>query len=125
MQVLKGNHMSIDMTRFEKRSEIIKAMANATRLAIVDELSRNPKTVSALTEMTDLDISTVSRHLQTLRQAGIVACERMGNQILYHLRTPCVLNFFDCVEKILNTDDSAEADCSLNDECVCVQEYRE
>ncbi len=106
--------MPADKDRFEKRAEIIKAMANAARLMIVEELSRNEKTVTALTELVNLDISTVSRHLLILRHAGIVACERNGNQILYRLRTPCVLNFFDCVEKILNGESNTTDTCSDN-----------
>ncbi len=107
----------MDMTRFEKRAEIIKAMANAARLVIVEELSRNEKTVGALTELVDLDISTVSRHLLILRHAGIVSCRKNGNQVLYRLRTPCVLNFFDCVEKVLNSADESYDTCS-SDSCV-------
>lgn len=94
--------MPVDMARFEKRAEVIKAMANAARLVIVEELSRNEKTVGALTELVGLDISTVSRHLLILRHAGIVSCRKNGNQVFYKLRTPCVLNFFVCVEKVLN-----------------------
>lgn len=108
--------MPVDMVQFEKRAEIIKAMANAARLVIVEELSRNEKTVGAMTELVDLDISTVSRHLLILRHAGIVSCRKNGNQVLYRLRTPCVLNFFDCVEKVLNGDDESTDTC-YSDSC--------
>ena len=108
--------MTADMVRFERWAEIVRAMANAARLAMVDELSRNEKTVGALTELVDLDISTVSRHLLILRQAGIVSCRKNGNQVLYRLRTPCVLNFFDCVEKVLNGNDELPGTCS-DDSC--------
>ena len=101
---------------FEKRAEIIKAMANAARLMIVEELSRNEKTVGALTELVDLDISTVSRHLLILRHAGIVSCRKNGNKVLYRLRTPCVLKFFDCVEKVMNGDEELSDTCS-SDSC--------
>ncbi len=108
--------MSVDIALFEKRAEVIKAMANAARLVIVEELSKNEKTVGALTELVDLDISTVSRHLLILRHAGIVSCKKNGNRVLYRLRTPCVLNFFDCVERILNGDDDLKGTCS-DDSC--------
>jgi len=108
--------MQTDKKRFEKRAEIIKAMANAARLMIVEELSRNEKSVGALTDLVDLDISTVSRHLLILRHAGIVACRRNGNKILYRLRTPCVLNFIDCVEKVMNTNEEHGDACS-SDSC--------
>lgn len=106
--------MPADKDRFEKRAEIIKAMANAARLIIVEELSRNEKTVGALTELVDLDISTVSRHLLILRHAGIVSCMKNGNKVLYRLRTPCVLNFFECVEKVLNGESNTTDTCSDN-----------
>ncbi|MCK5115810.1 MAG: helix-turn-helix transcriptional regulator [Candidatus Aegiribacteria sp.] len=108
--------MTVDMARFEKRAEIIKAMGNAARLVIVEDLQNNEKTVGALTELVDLDISTVSRHLLILRHAGIVSCRKNGNRVLYRLRTPCVLNFFDCVERILNSDDDLKDTCS-DDSC--------
>ena len=104
--------MTEDMDHFERRAEIIKAMANAVRLVIVEELSKNEKTVGALTELFDLDISTVSRHLLILRHAGIVSCRKSGNRVLYRLRTPCVLNFFDCVEKVINGTEANPDICS-------------
>ena len=112
--------MTVDMARFEKRAEIIKAMGNAARLVIVEELSRNEKTVGALTELVDLDISTVSRHLLILRHAGIVSCKKNGNRVLYRLRTPCVMNFFECVEKILNGDDDLKGTCSVDSCSDCI-----
>lgn len=104
--------MSVDMVRFEKRAEVIKAMANAARLVIVEELSKREGTVGALTELVDLDISTVSRHLLILRHAGIVSCRKSGTRVLYRLRTPCVLTFFECVEKVLNGEDESTDCCS-------------
>ena len=88
--------------KYEARARIIKAMAHPTRLFLVDELARNgQRCVCELTEMVGADMSTVSRHLTTLREAGIIEDERRGTQILYRLRVKCVLNFFDCVETVL------------------------
>ena len=88
--------------KYEARARIIKAMAHPTRLFLVDELARNgQRCVCELTEMVGADMSTVSRHLTILREAGIIEDERRGTQILYRLRVKCVLNFFDCVETVL------------------------
>jgi DNA-binding transcriptional ArsR family regulator len=89
--------------RFEARAEIIKAMAHPTRLYMVDELSRGERCVCELTEMVGADVSTVSKHLSILRAAGIVADEKRGSQVFYSLRMPCVLNFFTCVERVLES----------------------
>lgn len=98
-------------TKYETRAGIIKAMAHPTRLYIVDQLAREPHCVCKLTEMIGDDISTVSRHLSVLKNAGIISAERRGQQIYYTLRVPCVLNFFSCVETVikLNIDEQAKA----------------
>jgi DNA-binding transcriptional ArsR family regulator len=87
--------------RFELRANIIKAMAHPTRLFIVDELSRQERCVCELTEMIGADVSTVSKHLSVLRNAGIIADEKHGTMVFYRLRVPCVLQFFSCVETVV------------------------
>ncbi len=88
---------------FKARARIIKAMGHPTRLFIVDELSRNQLCVCKLTEMIGADISTVSRHLSILKEAGIITDEKRGRQVFYILRVPCVLKFFTCVESVLKS----------------------
>ena len=89
--------------RLEARATIIKAMAHPTRLFIVDELSRGERCVCELTEMIGADMSTVSKHLALLRNAGIIRDDKRGAQVYYSLRCPCILEFFDCVESVLMT----------------------
>jgi ArsR family transcriptional regulator len=89
--------------RFDARARIIKAMAHPTRLYIVDELARRERCVCELAKMVGADVSTVSKHLTILRNAGIIKDERRGNQIFCSLRCPCVLSFFTCVESVLKT----------------------
>lgn len=91
------------LARFEARAEIMKAMAHPTRLFIVDELSRGERCVCELTEMVGADVSTVSKHLSILRNAGIVEDEKRGAQVFYMLKMRCVLNFFVCVETVLES----------------------
>ena len=85
----------------EARAKVMKALAHPSRLFIVDELSRGERCVCELTEMIGADVSTVSKHLALLKQAGIVLDERRGQQVFYRLRVPCILNFFGCVEAVL------------------------
>jgi len=87
--------------RFEARAKIMKAMAHPSRLFILEELSRGEKCVCELTEMIGADTSTVSKHLSLLKNAGIVDTDKRGTQVYYRLVTPCVLNFFGCVETVL------------------------
>lgn len=93
--------------RYEVRARIIKAMAHPTRLFIVDELSKGEKCVRELTDMVGVDMSTISRHLSILKDAGIIRDEKRGPNVFYALKVPCVLDFFGCVEGVLKADTDA------------------
>ena len=86
---------------FEARAVIVKALAHPTRLFIVNELSKGERCVCELREEIGADISTVSKHLSVLKNAGIVEDDKRGLQVFYRLRVPCILNFFGCVENVL------------------------
>ena len=88
--------------KYEARVRIVKAMAHPTRMFIVDELSRSgERCVCELTEMVGADISTVSKHLAILKNAGIIDDDKRGNQVFYRLKVPCIMDFFRCVESVL------------------------
>ena len=88
--------------QYAARAMVVKAMAHPTRLFVVDELSQHgQKCVCELTEMIGADMSTVSRHLAILKNAGIVGVEKQGAQVFYHLTTGCILNFFRCVDALM------------------------
>ena len=89
---------------YEARAKIIKAIAHPTRLFIIEELEKKDKCVHELTEMVGSDMSTVSKHLSVLKNAGIVADERSGTTMTYRLKTPCILNFISCVEEVLESN---------------------
>src|SRR3990170_7383746 len=94
---------SKNQAKDEARARIIKAMAPPTRLLIVDELSRHAeRCVCELTEMVGADMSTVSKHLSILKNAGIITDDKRGNQVYYRLRVPCILDFFRCVESVID-----------------------
>ena len=95
--------------KYKARARIIKAMSHSTRLFMVDELSKGERCVCELTKMVGDDISTISKHLSILKNAGIVADEKRGTQVFYTLRVPCVLNFLSCVESVLKTNAKEQA----------------
>ena len=101
------------LARFEARAQIVKAMGHPSRLFIVDVLSRGERCVCELTEMVGADVSTVSKHLSILKNAGIVEDEKRGTQVFYTLKVPCVLNFFSCVETVLKSRAKQQMKCAL------------
>ena len=90
--------------KFELRAQIVKAMAHPTRLFIVDELSRQERCVCELTDMIGADTSTVSKHLTILKNAGLVKDDKRGTSVYYQLRCPCILDFFGCIEAVIQTN---------------------
>ncbi|MBN1164231.1 MAG: winged helix-turn-helix transcriptional regulator [Candidatus Krumholzibacteriota bacterium] len=95
---------------FEARARILKAMAHPSRLFIVDTLAGQERCVQELAGMLEVDVSTVSRHLSVLKNAGLVKDEKDGTKVFYRLSVPCVLNFFSCVESVLETRAREQAD---------------
>lgn len=86
---------------FERQALVMKALANASRLRIVDRLTRGPCSVGELVELVGSDRTTVSKHLAVLRAHGIVRDRREGSVVHYTLLTPCVAGFFSCATQVL------------------------
>jgi DNA-binding transcriptional ArsR family regulator len=85
----------------EARAEILKAMAHPARLFMMEELAKGERCVCDLHGMVGSDLSTVSKHLSVLRNAGLVEVEKRGQQMFYSLTTPCILKFVDCVDNVV------------------------
>jgi DNA-binding transcriptional ArsR family regulator len=86
---------------FRQQARVLKALANESRLKIVDRLSRGECSVGELTDLVGSDRTTISKHLAVLRAHNIVLDRREGNVVYYSLLTPCVMNFFACATNVL------------------------
>lgn len=95
-------------TRLEARARVLKAMAHPSRLLMVEELEKGELCVCDLQRLVGSDMSTVSKHLSVLKNAGIVSDDKRGNQVFYRLRVPCVTGFFSCIEAVLDGQASNE-----------------
>lgn len=54
------------------------ALAEPTRRAILDRLSRGPTSVSALAEPFDMTLAAIVQHLRVLEESGMVRTEKVG-----------------------------------------------
>jgi len=63
----------------DKLSLTFAALADPTRRAILDRLSRGEATVNELAKPFDLRLPTVSKHLKVLQRAGLVSQSRKAN----------------------------------------------
>ncbi len=93
--------MDSDAYYLELRAKIFKALGHPSRLKMVESLFAGERCVCELQAMVGSDISTVSKHLNILKEAGILQDERRGTSIYYSLRMKCVANFLGCVENFV------------------------
>jgi DNA-binding transcriptional ArsR family regulator len=92
----KGNHLL-----FEKQAEIAKAIAHPLRIAIVNFLKDGEQCVCDIADYVGSERSNVSRHLSVMVNAGLLEYRKEGLKVIYKLKTPCILDFFSCVSRVL------------------------
>lgn len=66
-------------------SELLRALASPTRIAIVLSLESGARCVHELVGELELSQPLVSQHLRVLKDAGVVRGERNGREIMYSL----------------------------------------
>lgn len=85
--------------RYEMKARVFKALGHPTRLFIVEQLAGGERCVCELNAMIDADVSTVSKHLAVLKNAGIVEDEKRGANVFYRLRIPTDGSLFACMDE--------------------------
>ena len=106
--------MPYDRINLANRAKVFKALGHPSRLRMVEALGSGEKCVCELRELVGSDISTVSKHLSILKEAGIVLDERRGTSVYYSLRMHCVTSFLDCVRRFFDQQ-IEEQFCFLED----------
>src|SRR5690349_15387199 len=71
----------------ERLAPLFKALGDPVRLQMVSMIAVRPELcVCEITPAFDLSSGTISHHLRTLREAGLVDCERRGTYVYYWIR---------------------------------------
>ncbi len=88
--------------------EVFKVLANDTRLRLLHTLAREGEVcVSCLAETIGMSAQAVSNQLQRLANRRIIEARRCGNQMLYRIVDPCVVELLE--KGICVTGDAGEA----------------
>jgi DNA-binding transcriptional ArsR family regulator len=66
------------MPKCSELDEVFHALADGSRRAMVERLSRGPASVSELAKPFEMALPTVVQHLGVLEKAGIVTSEKVG-----------------------------------------------
>jgi len=89
--------MTPDQREFGSR--MFSALANPSRLRILEHLADGPASVGEIAAAAKLKQPITSQHLAALLQAGVLACTRRGNHRIYRLRGPRIARILRLVEE--------------------------
>ncbi len=97
---------------FDLHAELLKALAHPKRLEIIHLLRDQSLSVSQIQNMLDLPQANLSQHLQILRQAKVLGCNKQGKQIYYHVSHTNFIKACDLLREFLieTSPDSALCD---------------
>ncbi len=86
---------------FKLKAELCKTFADATRLAIINELRSGEKLVGELAQAIEIPHAVASRHLALLRNRGVVRPRREGTNVYYSLADPKIVSACDLIHQVL------------------------
>jgi DNA-binding transcriptional ArsR family regulator len=73
---------------------VFQALSDASRRAIVEQLSQGPASVGALAEPLDMTLPAVMQHLRVLEDCGLVRSDKTGRVRTCRIQ-PTALNLVD------------------------------
>lgn len=93
----KFNPRDLTDTALEMIASRFKALSEVSRLKILIALESGENNVTTLIELTGLTQANLSRHLQTLVEAGILARRKEGLSVYYRIADPAIFKLCDQV----------------------------
>lgn len=81
------------------KAQICQALANPTRIAIVEALREGELSAGALLTQLGVEQANLSQHLAVLRAKHIVTSRKTGNQVYYALRDPILIQLLDLLKQ--------------------------
>ncbi|MCK4523353.1 winged helix-turn-helix transcriptional regulator [candidate division WOR-3 bacterium] len=86
-------------SKYEKQSDILKALAHPARLQIVIGLMKNECNVTQIQEKLGFPQSTISQHLKILKNSKIIKGRRETTQVCYKVTNNTVIRIINILNK--------------------------
>lgn len=93
--------------RIEMKAELLKAMAQPTRLKILELLREGERCVCDIFPAIGGQQSNVSRHLQFMRRAGVLASRKEGLRVTYRIKDPRIGHLLKMVDGLFESPPGA------------------
>ena len=81
------------------KASVFQALGHPTRIAIVEILRDGELPAGAIQERLGIEQANVSQHLAILRTRQILSNRKVGNQVLYSVRNPVLLEVLDIMRR--------------------------
>ena len=88
----------------EYRADILKALAQPTRLKIIDFLRDGERCVCEIFPAIGEEQSNTSRHLNMMLSAGVLSRRKDGLKIYYAIKHPELIEVLDIVTTVVKQD---------------------
>lgn len=85
---------------YAQLARVAKAVGHANRLELLEFVAQGPRSVDELAGMTHLSVANASKHLQELRQAGLVRARKEGVRVFYELSGPDVVDLLAALRTV-------------------------
>ena len=85
---------AIKIELFDQFGRVAQALASGRRIEILDVLANGERGVEELARQVDMSVANTSRHLQILKDAGLLAATRQGTRVRYRLASAVVYEFW-------------------------------
>jgi len=82
----------------EQKAEFFKALAQPTRLKILELLKDGERCVCDIFPAIGEQQSNVSRHLQLMKRAGVLASRKDGLRVLYRIKDETITRLLEDVD---------------------------
>jgi ArsR family transcriptional regulator len=91
----------IDQPLYVAKAQLFRSLSHPVRIRILELLVAGEMPVSALRDEIGVEASSLSQHLNVLKQSGLVVSHRRGNGVTYEITDSAVAEFLVSARRVL------------------------
>lgn len=96
-------NQNIEQEVNQLHAEFCAGLADPKRLLILYTLAEQPRTVTELANILNMNQPVVSRHLKVLRERSLATATRDGQSVIYTLADPRIIEALDLLRAVMGS----------------------